>query len=205
MATRGIQRLRARGIEHEVLTYRYVKKGARIAADAVGLPEEVVLKSLVFRADDGSFLFVLLSGNANVSTRKVGRATGHKHVEAASPRDAERMTGYRPRRRDQPARFSATTPGRSRRSDRNPRPPGHQRRSPRDARPPRDGGLDRADRRHPRRHPNQLNRCQRYASIASLGATEPVGEAVADVRAAHSLGRRGRSDRLTTLARFGAP
>jgi Cys-tRNA(Pro)/Cys-tRNA(Cys) deacylase len=95
MATQGIQRLRARGIEHEVLTYRYIRMGARIAADAVGLPEEIVLKSLVFRADDGAFLFVLLSGNANVSTRKVGRATGHKHVEAASPRDAERMTGYR--------------------------------------------------------------------------------------------------------------
>ncbi len=95
MATRGIQRLRARSIEHVILTYRYVRMGARIAAAAVGLPEEVVLKSLVFRADDGSFLFVLLSANASVSTRKVGRATGHKHVEAASPRDAERMTGYR--------------------------------------------------------------------------------------------------------------
>ena len=95
MATRGIRRLRASGIEHEVLTYRYVRMGARIAAEAVELPEEVVLKSLVFRADDGSYLFVLLSGNANVSTRKVGRVTGHKHVEAASPRDAERTTGYR--------------------------------------------------------------------------------------------------------------
>ena len=95
MATRGIQRLRARGIEHEILTYRYERMGARIAAAAVGLPEEVVLKSLVFQADDGAFLFVLLSGNASVSTRKVGRATGHKHVETASPRDAERMTGYR--------------------------------------------------------------------------------------------------------------
>jgi Cys-tRNA(Pro)/Cys-tRNA(Cys) deacylase len=30
-----------------------------------------------------------------VSLRKFGRATGHKHVEAASPRDAERVTGYR--------------------------------------------------------------------------------------------------------------
>ena len=94
MATRGIQRLRELGIEHEVLTYRYDRMGARIAAAAVEEPEEIVLKSLVFRADDGSFLFALIASNANVSTRQLGRATGHKHVEAAAPRDAQRVTGY---------------------------------------------------------------------------------------------------------------
>jgi Cys-tRNA(Pro)/Cys-tRNA(Cys) deacylase len=94
MATRGIQRLRDLGVAFEVLTYRYDKMGARIAADAIDEPEDVVLKSLVFQADDGSFLFALLSGNANVSTRKLGRVSGHKHVAAASPRDAERITGY---------------------------------------------------------------------------------------------------------------
>ena len=94
MATRGIQALRELGIEHEVLTYRYDRMGARIAAKAVGEPEEIVLKSLVFRADDGSFLFALIASDENVSTRKLGRATGHKHVEAAAPRDAQRVTGY---------------------------------------------------------------------------------------------------------------
>jgi len=95
VTTRGVHVLKDAGIEHEVLTYRYVQMGARIAADAVGLPHEIVLKSLVFRADDGSFLFALIGGNANVSTRKLGRATDQKHVEAAAPRDAERVTGYR--------------------------------------------------------------------------------------------------------------
>ena len=95
MTTRGIYVLREAGIEHEVLTYRYVKMGAQIAANAVGQPHEIVMKSLVFRADDGTFLFALIGSNGNVSTRKLGRATGHKHVEAAAPRDAERITGYR--------------------------------------------------------------------------------------------------------------
>jgi len=94
VATRGIQRLRELGIEHEVLTYRYVKMGAQIAADAVGVPAEIVLKSLVFRADDDEFLFALIASDASVSTRKLGRATGHKHVDAAAPRDAQRVTGY---------------------------------------------------------------------------------------------------------------
>jgi len=94
VATRGIQLLRELGIEFDILTYRYDKMGARIAAEAIGQPEDVVLKSLVFRAEDKSFLFALISGNANVSTRKLGRASGHKHIDAAAPRDAERVTGY---------------------------------------------------------------------------------------------------------------
>jgi len=94
VALRGIQLLRGLSIEFDILTYRYDKMGARIAAEAIGQPEDVVLKSLVFRADNKCFAFALISGNANVSTRKLGRAAGHKHMEAASPRDAERMTGY---------------------------------------------------------------------------------------------------------------
>ena len=93
MSTLGIQALRTSGIEHEILEYRYVKMGAAIAAEAVGLPEPMVLKSLVFRADD-EFLFGLIGAEAHASTRKIGRATGHKHVEAAAPRDAQRVTGY---------------------------------------------------------------------------------------------------------------
>jgi len=86
--------LRERGIAHEVLVYHFDKKGARIAAEALALDPGEVLKSLVFRADDGSFLFVLIAGDGNVSERKLGRVTGHKHVEPASPHDAERVTGY---------------------------------------------------------------------------------------------------------------
>ncbi len=94
MATRGVQVLRERGIPHEVLVYRFDRKGARLAAEALGLDPREVLKSLVFRADDGSFLFALIDGDGSVSERKLGRATGHKHVEPAAPHDAERVTGY---------------------------------------------------------------------------------------------------------------
>jgi Cys-tRNA(Pro) deacylase len=94
MATRGIQVLREKGVPHDVLAYRFDRKGARLAADALGLDHAEVLKSLVFRADDGTFLFVLMAGDGNVSERKLGRATGHKHVEPAPPHDAERVTGY---------------------------------------------------------------------------------------------------------------
>ena len=88
-------RLNELDIEHEPLVYRYDRMGARIAADALGLPHDIVLKSLVFRAGNDAFLFALISADAYVSTRKLGRAIGQKHVEAAAPRDAERITGYR--------------------------------------------------------------------------------------------------------------
>ena len=93
MSTLGIQALRAAGVPFEVLAYRYDRMGAALAADAVGLPHAVVLKSLVFRTDD-DFLFGLVGADAHASTRKIGRATGHKHVEAAAPKDAQRVTGY---------------------------------------------------------------------------------------------------------------
>jgi len=93
MTTRGIQVLQEQEIRHEVLTYGFVK-GARAAADLLDLPHEEVVKSLVFRAQDGSYLFALIGGDANVSIRQLGRAAEQKHVEAAAPRDAERVTGY---------------------------------------------------------------------------------------------------------------
>lgn len=86
--------LRERGIPHDVLVYRYDKKGTGPAADALGLPHDDVVKSLVFRTDAGGYLFALLAGDATVSVRKLGRATGRKTVEPATPRDAERLTGY---------------------------------------------------------------------------------------------------------------
>ncbi len=94
MTTRGIQCLDERGVEHEVLTYRHETKGARYAAQALGLPLEITIKSLVFRADDGSFLFALMSADGSVSEKKLARASRHKRVAPASPHDAQRITSY---------------------------------------------------------------------------------------------------------------
>ncbi len=88
--------MRRNGIAFDELRYRFEHGTdvARTAADTLGIPHDEVVKSLVFRAFDGSFLFALLGSDAHVSVRNLGRATGHKHVEAASPRDAQRITGY---------------------------------------------------------------------------------------------------------------
>ncbi len=103
MTTRGIEYLKEHGIPHEVLTYQHLSafegqagavKGVRYAAQTLGLPDEIVIKSLIFQANDGSFLFALMSGDGNVSEKKLARASVHKRVAPASPHDAERITGY---------------------------------------------------------------------------------------------------------------
>jgi Cys-tRNA(Pro) deacylase len=94
MTTRGIECLKEHGLPHEVLTYHHEVKGVRYAAQTLGLPDEIVIKSLIFQANDRSFIFALMSGDGNVSEKKLARASGHKRVAPASPHDAERVTGY---------------------------------------------------------------------------------------------------------------
>lgn len=85
MALRGIELLKSEAVAHEVFTYRFVK-GARAAADVLDVPHETVVKSLVFRADDGMIVY-----------RQV-----HTHIREAdnpeldAPCPVERLITYMP-------------------------------------------------------------------------------------------------------------
>ena len=92
--TRGLRFLRERGVEFRVVEYLYTQKGAGRAADAVGWPEERVIKSLVARVPPKQFLFALLPANADLSLRKLARILGVKQADMAETKDAERLTGY---------------------------------------------------------------------------------------------------------------
>jgi len=94
MTTRGIEQLKKAGVSFEVLPYRHEVKGAKPVAEVLNLPEEIVIKTIVFQADDRSFLLALMGGDGSVSEKKLARASGHKRVSPAAPRDAERVTGY---------------------------------------------------------------------------------------------------------------
>jgi Cys-tRNA(Pro) deacylase len=63
-----------------VLTYHHEVKGVRYAAQTLWLPDEIVIKSLIFQANDRLFIFALMSGDGNVSEKKLARASGHKRV-----------------------------------------------------------------------------------------------------------------------------
>jgi Cys-tRNA(Pro)/Cys-tRNA(Cys) deacylase len=93
--TRGTSRLRAAGVEHRLLRYRYTGGGAAAeeAARALGVEPERMLKSLVARAGERD-VFALVPATAELSLKKLATAAGAKAARMAEPRDAERLTGY---------------------------------------------------------------------------------------------------------------
>jgi len=93
MTTRGIECLKEAGVRFEILPYRHDVKGAKPVAGVLNLPEEIVIKTIVFQADDRLFLLALMGGDGAVSEKKLARASGHKRVSPAARRDAERVTG----------------------------------------------------------------------------------------------------------------
>ena len=94
MTTRGIEQLKKAGVRFETLGYCHEVRGAKPVAEVLNLPEEIVIKTIVFQADDGSFLVALMSGDGSVSEKKLARVSTHKRVSSAPSRDAERVTGY---------------------------------------------------------------------------------------------------------------
>jgi Cys-tRNA(Pro)/Cys-tRNA(Cys) deacylase len=94
VATRGERFLIERGIPFESLEYDFRKKGSERAAEALGVPLDVMLKSLVVRLSDRRFVFVLMPGSKDVSLKELARSIGIKEAQMASERDAQRLTGY---------------------------------------------------------------------------------------------------------------
>lgn len=81
-------------IPFESLEYDFRQKGSEYAAEALGVPLDAMLKSLVIRLSDHSFVFVLMPGSKDVSLKELARATHVKETQIASERDEQRITGY---------------------------------------------------------------------------------------------------------------
>jgi Cys-tRNA(Pro)/Cys-tRNA(Cys) deacylase len=94
MTTRGIQDLNQKGIAHELVKYDHKEKGADFAARAVGFALAQTVKTLVVALDGKHFVLVLMSGDRQVSMKKVAAACGAKRAAMADTATAERLTGY---------------------------------------------------------------------------------------------------------------
>ena len=70
-------------------------RGTRHAAEALGLDEHAVVKSLVFDAREAGPVLVLMHGDRQVSTRVLARVLGVRQVAPCPPARAEKLTGYR--------------------------------------------------------------------------------------------------------------
>ena len=83
-----------RGISFEPLEYDFREKGSEYAAEALGVPLDAMLKSLVVGLSDRRFVFVLMPGSKAVSLKELARSIGVKEAQMANERDAQRLTGY---------------------------------------------------------------------------------------------------------------
>ena len=93
--TPAVRFLRDHGIAFEPHLYPYEDRGGTShAAKALKVPEHCVIKTLVMEADNRTPLLVLMHGDCEVSTRRLARIIGAKHIVPCDPSAAHRLTGY---------------------------------------------------------------------------------------------------------------
>jgi Cys-tRNA(Pro) deacylase len=87
--------LKKSGVAFTEHPYDYEERGGtRVSAEKLGVPEHIVVKTLVMEDDEKKPLVVLMHGDRDVSTKNLARQIGRKRVEPCSPDAAERHSGY---------------------------------------------------------------------------------------------------------------
>jgi Cys-tRNA(Pro) deacylase len=99
--TPAVRALRAAGVAFVPHVYAYVERGGtRHSAEALGVPEHSVIKTLCMEARGKGTapkpLLVLMHGDRDVSTRELARQIGAREVSPASVAAVEKHTGYVP-------------------------------------------------------------------------------------------------------------
>lgn len=93
--TPAIRWLEENRVEFATHHYDYEERGgARHAAESLGVPDHLVVKTLVMRTDAGRRLLVLMHGDRQVSAKRLARETGARRIAACSPEEALKATGY---------------------------------------------------------------------------------------------------------------
>ena len=94
MSTRAIQYLKQRGVAYCIAEYEHFEKGAKYASEALGIPLEKTIKTLVVDMGPKGYVLALMPGNAQLSPKKLSRVYSAKRVEMADTSTAQRLTGY---------------------------------------------------------------------------------------------------------------
>ena len=91
----AIRALRAGGVVFEPHLYAWeAHGGTRASAEALGVDEHAVIKTLIFEDDRRAPLCVLMHGDREVSAKGLARAIGVKSVAPCDPAVADRHSGY---------------------------------------------------------------------------------------------------------------
>ncbi len=93
--TTAVRQLRAAEVAFTPHLYNYVEHGGtKVSAEALGVPEHSVIKTIVLETDAKKPLLVLMHGDLEVSTKQLARILGVKHIELCTPEAGQRHTGY---------------------------------------------------------------------------------------------------------------
>ena len=93
--TTAVRFLRENGVEFVERPYQYEEGGGtRTSAQALGVDEHLVIKTLVMEDDQKRPLIILMHGDREVSTKSLARIIGAKSVTPCSPQIALKHTGY---------------------------------------------------------------------------------------------------------------
>ena len=84
------------GIRYELRPYEVDPDDltAVSVARKIGMPVEQVFKTLVTRCSDGTHLFAVVPGNAELDLKKLAAAAGVRKAELAPLKEVESLTGY---------------------------------------------------------------------------------------------------------------
>ena len=94
-STPATRLLREQGIAYTEHLYRYEDRGGtRVSAEALGVDEHAVVKTLVLEDDAHAPLIVLMHGDREVSLKTLARQIGKKSVLMCDPKTAQRHSGY---------------------------------------------------------------------------------------------------------------
>lgn len=91
----AIRALRGGNVPFTPHLYPWEPRGGTAAsADALGVDEHRVIKTLIFEDEKKQPLCILMHGDREVSTKNLARAIGTKTVAPCTPEVADRHSGY---------------------------------------------------------------------------------------------------------------
>ena len=92
--TQAVRVLRAAGVPFDGHLYDYRTGGTAEVAEALGLDEHLVIKTLIMEDERASPLIVLMHGDRDVATGKLARQIGAKRIQPCAPNTADKHSGY---------------------------------------------------------------------------------------------------------------
>lgn len=88
--------LAGRGVDADILFPDQPTPTVPLAAEALGVPPDQIVKSLLFRGKDGACALAIVRGTAQVSRSRLAAATGLRQPKLAPPAVVRDLTGYEP-------------------------------------------------------------------------------------------------------------